>query len=89
MTNQTYKCYECNAVLLLDRFWYTHEDDMASAICEACYGEPVSWMSAEAIAKTSTQTNTNSNPLGVTDTGVTKPLSARIAQAITPSVDSQ
>jgi hypothetical protein len=89
MTNQTYNCGDCGVGLSKNYFWYTHEDDMASAICEACYGEPVSWMSAEAVADTPTQTNTNSNPLGVADTGVTKPLSKRIAEAIAPSVDSQ
>jgi hypothetical protein len=44
---------------------------------------------AQTTACSNGETNTNSNPLGVADTGVTKPLSKRIAEAIAPSVDSQ
>lgn len=72
-------CDSCEEILALKYY-----EESGNYWCKACSPE-----SAEAIADTPTQTNTNSNPLSVTSTGVTKPLSARIAKAITPSVDSQ
>jgi hypothetical protein len=79
MTNQTVFAFDCFC-----GFW----GESANLICPAC-GEPCPAMFAEVVKLAPTQTNTNSNPLGVANTGVTKPLSARIAQAIAPSVDSQ
>lgn len=72
-------CDSCEEILALKYY-----EESGNYWCQPCSPE-----STEAIADTPTQTNTNSNPLSVTSPGVTKPLSARIAEAITPSVDSQ
>ena len=79
MTNQTVYAFDCFCGFC---------GESANLVCPAC-GEPCPAVSAEVIALTPTQTNTNTSLLGVTDTGVTKPLSQRIADAIAQSVDSQ